>query len=272
MWDTRPVRVLLTDGTGLTSRQVATQLGRAGHHVEVLTPDPIAITRFTQHVRRVHRVPPYGADPFAWLEAALAVAARRRMDLLLPTQEQAAVLSCRREVVAAAGFGFAVPSIESLRQVQDKATATATLERFGVPQPPTEVRSGPAARDRLARSTCPCTRRAPSAPLRVASASCAIGPSSRPPPRSSPSGGRARSCSSSPSQDRSSWRSASSTRAGSSPSTPTCARERARTGASHKTSVAMPDLQGHLERLGAGLAWHGALSVDAIDAGAGGRW
>ncbi len=38
------VRVLLTDGSGLTARQVATELSLAGHRVEVLTPDPLALT------------------------------------------------------------------------------------------------------------------------------------------------------------------------------------------------------------------------------------
>jgi hypothetical protein len=33
------VRVLLTDSSGLTSRQAATQLSVAGHEVEVLSPD-----------------------------------------------------------------------------------------------------------------------------------------------------------------------------------------------------------------------------------------
>ena len=51
------MRVLLTEGNGLTSRQVATHLDRLGHHVEVLTPDPLCLARFTKHVRRLHRSP-----------------------------------------------------------------------------------------------------------------------------------------------------------------------------------------------------------------------
>ena len=45
------MRVLLSDGSGLTARQVASQLCDAGHTVEVLTPDWLALTRFTRCVQ-----------------------------------------------------------------------------------------------------------------------------------------------------------------------------------------------------------------------------
>src|SRR5206468_3216720 len=86
------VRVLLSDGSGLTARQAALQLGALGHEVHVVSPDPICLARFTRHVRRVHRVPAYGIDPFGWLDATLDVL-RDGFDALLPTQEQAALLS-----------------------------------------------------------------------------------------------------------------------------------------------------------------------------------
>jgi len=58
------MRALLSDGSGLTARQGATRLAAGGHHVEVLSPDPLCLCRFTRYVSRVHRVPAYGADPF----------------------------------------------------------------------------------------------------------------------------------------------------------------------------------------------------------------
>ena len=53
------MKVLLSDGAGLTARQTATLLAGAGHRVEVLSPDPFCLCRFTVHVRRVHRAPPW---------------------------------------------------------------------------------------------------------------------------------------------------------------------------------------------------------------------
>ena len=116
------MRVLLTDGSGLTARQVATELSLAGHRVEVLTPDPLALTRFTRHVAKLHKVPPYGADPFAWLDAALDVYRRGGFDVLFPTQEQVAVLAATQPPVVTA-----VPTFEALSRVQDKISAYSTL-------------------------------------------------------------------------------------------------------------------------------------------------
>lgn len=127
--------ILLSDGAGLTSRQSATLLSRAGHRVEVLAPDSFCLCRFTRHVRKVHRVPAYGADPFGWLEAATAIAERRGADLLLPTQEQVAVLAA----AAPHRFRTVVPGFAALAQVQDKLSAHATLARIGLPQPDAEI-------------------------------------------------------------------------------------------------------------------------------------
>lgn len=133
--------VLLSDGAGLTSRQSATLLSRAGHRVEVLSPDPLCLCRFTRHVRKVHTVPAYGADPFGWLEAAGVIAERRGADLLLPTQEQVAVLA----VAAPHQFRTVVPGFAALAQVQDKLSAHTTLTRIGLPQPAAEIADSPAA-------------------------------------------------------------------------------------------------------------------------------
>jgi hypothetical protein len=131
--------VMLSDGAGLTSRQCATLLSRDGHRVEALSPSGLCLCRMTRHVRRVHRVPAIGHDPFGWLDAALDIAARRHADLLLPVQEQVAVMSLARDRIEAAGLRTAVPDFSALDQVQDKVSAHRTLSRLGVPQPPTVV-------------------------------------------------------------------------------------------------------------------------------------
>lgn len=133
------LRVLLSDGSGLTARQAATQLGRAGHEVHVVSPDPLCLARWTRHVARVHRVPAYGLDPFGWLDATVDVLRGGGFDVLFPTQEQVAVLSLEAQRVLALGVGMAVPSFESLRRVQDKVSAYGTLAELGLRQPPTRI-------------------------------------------------------------------------------------------------------------------------------------
>lgn len=131
------MKVLLTDGSGLTARQCATRLAAEGHVVEVLSSDPMCLCRFTRCVGRVHRVPPYGNDPLGWLEAALTVHRSFRFDVLFPTQEQVAVLSWAKSRLEASGVRTAVPPFTSLVAVQDKISASATLRRLGIPQPQT---------------------------------------------------------------------------------------------------------------------------------------
>jgi len=127
--------VLLSDGAGLTARQCATVLARAGHRVEALSPAGLCLCRMTRHVRRVHDVPALGRDPFGWLEAALDVATRRGADVLLPVQEQVAVMALAQDRIADAGLVTAVPDFAALAQVQDKVSAFRTLARAGLPQP-----------------------------------------------------------------------------------------------------------------------------------------
>jgi glutathione synthase/RimK-type ligase-like ATP-grasp enzyme len=130
------MRILLSEGSGLTSRQVATRLGHLGHHVEILSSTPFCLTRFTRHVRKVYSVPAFGRDPLAWVESAERIAKQREIDLLFPTQEQVTVLSARQNELKVATV---VPAFESLLQVQDKISAFRTLEGARIPQPHTTL-------------------------------------------------------------------------------------------------------------------------------------
>jgi len=260
------MRILLSDGSGLTARQAAGRLATTGHEVEVLTPDPLALTRFTRSVRRLHRVPPYGADPLAWLDAALSVWATGRFDLLLPTQEQVAVLAACADRLAASRVSTVVPDFAALAALQDKVSAHRTLDRLGLPQPPTAVVrdvDGLRAWDRF-----PAYVKLP------------IGTASRGVVRVGDADG-ARQLADELDADGAFGHggvvvqvaldgplvmvqsvfdhgrlvaSHANLRV----------REGAGGGASHKESVDLPEVRDHLVTLGVDLAWHGALSMDAI--------
>ena len=251
------MKVLLSDGSGLTSRQCATRLSAAGHTVEVLAPDPLCLCRFTRHVSRVHRVPVYGADPFGWLGAALAVYRTGRFDVLLPTQEQVAVLSLAAGQLAAADVATAVPPFAALAAVQDKISASATLSRLGIPQPPTATEAAgwsrfPAfvkypigtASAGIRRVTTPGELAEAAAPGPVLIQAAADGPLAM--------------CQAVFDHGRLVAFHA-------------CQRtgEGAGGGASHKLSITLPQARRWFETLGAGLGWHGALSADVILAAGG---
>lgn len=246
------MKVLLSDGSGLTARQTAHRLSAAGHVVDVVSPDPICLCRFTRHVRRVHRVPPYGTSPLAWLEAALAVYAAGRYDLLLPTQEQAAVLAAVPERLAERGVVTAVPPFAALRAVQDKVSAFATLDRLGLPQPLGAV--APVSWD-----TFPAFVKAP-----IGTASGGVRRVTTPAELDEAAGGRRVLVQAAVAGPLAMCQAVfahgslvafhANERTG----------EGANGGASHKRAVALPKARSILERLGHGLDWHGALSADVI--------
>ena len=246
------MRVLLTDGSGLTSRQVAGLLSASGHEVEVLSPDPLCLARFTRHVKRVRRVPSYGDDPLRWLSAALEIYREGAFDVMLPTQEQVAVLAAFPQKLHDAGVNTAVPSFAALSAVQDKVSAWRTLSGLAIPQPfANEVTDGwtrfPAyikqpigtASDGVRRIEGPAGLRIDSEADPVLIQAAVEGPLVM--------------C-------QSVFDSGTLVAFHAN----TRVAEGANGGASHKRGIDLPAARESLERLGRGLGWNGALSADVI--------
>jgi len=261
------MNIMLSDGAGLASRQCATILSRAGHRVEALSPDPICVCRFTRHVRALHRVPALGTSPFGWLTAALDTATRRGAELLLPVQEQVAVMSVARDQITAAGLRTAVPDFGALAQVQDKVAAFETLTRLGLPQPRGFVATSQADLSNI--TELPVFVKAP-----IGTASAGV-----------------RRVSSAADLDQLA-RDGAFTAEGVLVQQPAdgplvmvqsvfadgtliafhaCERVREGSGggASHKRGMHLPEVREYLAALGGALGWHGALSADVILAAAG---
>ncbi|MGD0246813.1 MAG: ATP-grasp domain-containing protein [Streptosporangiaceae bacterium] len=267
--------IMLSDGAGLTSRQAATVLARTGHQVEALCPRGLSLCRMTRHVRRVHDVPAVGRDPFGWLGASLAVAERRGADVLLAVQEQVAVMALEQDRIEAAGLATAVPSFPALAQVQDKVSAYRTLDRIGVPQPPSVIAASAAE---LVEAAGQAGTAGPGRPVFVKT------------PIGTASAGVRRVGSQADLRQLVADYESLGVFAGSGSvlvQQPVagplmmvqavfaagalvafhgCERVREGTsgGASHKLGRRLPDVREHMARLGAALKWHGALSADVI--------
>jgi hypothetical protein len=251
------MRILLSEGSGLTSRQVAGRLGELGRHVEVLSATTLCLTRFTRCVRAVHRVPPFGADPLGWLKEALRIAKRRDIDLLFPTQEQVSVLSAQQSRLSVPTI---VPSFASLRRVQDKISAWRTLSALDVPQPEAAVVTGADDVARFAHypafvkrpiGTASAGVRRVATPDELAAAVRDLGPG--PVLVQAEAGGPLAMVQAVADRGRLVAHHANLR-----------VREGVGGGAALKESVILPGIEGILARLMSGLAWHGALSTDAI--------
>ena len=127
------IRVLLSEGSSLTSREVVTCLGPVGYQLEALDPDPFCIARFSRWMRRIHRCPRSGADPLGYLEAVKGVVAERRIDVVLATHEQAWLFAAATPELS--DVPVAVPDAASFDRVQSKVEFARLLDEIGLAQP-----------------------------------------------------------------------------------------------------------------------------------------
>jgi biotin carboxylase len=261
------LRVLVTDGSSLTARQAVTALAARGAIVEMVDPGLIPLGLFTRFVRKSHRVPAYGSDPWGWLDATIRVLERGGHDALFAAHEQTAVLSLAADRVRATGAGLAVPSFGSLWRVQDKAHAIGTLAAAGLRHPATTV----------AETQAEAASAGVDAPLYVKTR---IGTASAGVARVEDAAGLVAATARFAGEGA--FESGGVLLQEAVPGELAMIqaafdqgelvahhanlrlREGADGGASHKRSVAIPELRDDLARLGRELAWHGALSLDAV--------
>jgi predicted ATP-grasp superfamily ATP-dependent carboligase len=131
-------RILLSEGSSLSSREAITALGLAGHGVELVSSNPLCLGRFSRFVSRVHHAPASGADPDGYLAAVLEVVKRDNIDALLPVHEQAYLFAAARRQLPE-GLGVALADFETFEQVQSKTSFAALLTQLRIPQPQTDI-------------------------------------------------------------------------------------------------------------------------------------
>jgi len=131
-------KILLSEGSSLSSRETITALGLAGHRVELVSSDPMCLGRFSRFVSRVHRAPASGADPDGYLMAVIEAVNSSSIDALLPVHEQVYLFAAARKQLPS-GLGITLADFEAFEQAQSKAGLADLLTRLKVPQPNTDV-------------------------------------------------------------------------------------------------------------------------------------
>jgi predicted ATP-grasp superfamily ATP-dependent carboligase len=134
----RKPKILLSEGSSLSSREAITALGLAGHRVDLVSSDPMCLGRFSRFVGRVHRAPASGADPDGYLAAVIQIVKTDHIDALIPVHEQAYLFAAARKQLPE-GLGVALAGFETFEQVQSKASFAELLTRLKVTQPATET-------------------------------------------------------------------------------------------------------------------------------------
>jgi predicted ATP-grasp superfamily ATP-dependent carboligase len=141
VYDQPPLKILMTEGTSLSARQTLYALG-GRHTIDVIDPDPLCQCRFSRFVRRWRQSPHFAKHPADFLHFLAQEIQREAYDVILPTHEQVYLLSKFRDVVAQAA-GIALPSFNVMRQMQDKAEFTRTLQSLNLPVPVTSFATKP---------------------------------------------------------------------------------------------------------------------------------
>jgi predicted ATP-grasp superfamily ATP-dependent carboligase len=145
----KPLRVLVAEGSSTSAREAITILGLSGHHVEVCDPSPWCLARFSRFVRKFHRCPGLRDDPAGFLAFVEQLLSRGQFDVLLPTHEQGFLFARMRERFEGR-VSFALPSFENYRMAHSKAGFSRLLVQLNLPQPPTRiVTSAQALRDAI---------------------------------------------------------------------------------------------------------------------------
>jgi hypothetical protein len=135
---TQALRVLVSEGSSTSGREAITILGLAGHHVEVCDPSPWCLARYSRFVRKFHRCPGLRTDPAGFLGFVEQLLAAQRFDVLLPTHEQGFMFA-RVQKRLNDRTGIALPDFASYRTAHSKAGFSRLLDQLGLPQPPTLV-------------------------------------------------------------------------------------------------------------------------------------
>jgi predicted ATP-grasp superfamily ATP-dependent carboligase len=139
----KPLRVLLSEGSSTSAREALTLLAGAGHAVEICDPDAHCLTRFSRLHAGFHRCPGLRDEPAAYLAFVEDLLSRRRFDVLLPIHEQG-FLFARVAPRLARLTGLALPSFTSYRAAHSKTGFGRLLDELGLAQPPTRrLRFGP---------------------------------------------------------------------------------------------------------------------------------
>jgi predicted ATP-grasp superfamily ATP-dependent carboligase len=138
----KPLRVLLSEGSSTSAREAITVLGLKGHIVEVCDPSPVCLGRFSRFVSRFHRCPGLRDDPAGYLSFVERLLAEQAFDVLLPIHEQGFVFA-RVKHRLETRVGLALPVFESYRTAHSKAGFSRLLDELRLPQPATRIVTSP---------------------------------------------------------------------------------------------------------------------------------
>lgn len=131
-------KVLLTDGGAKSTLTSVRALARRGLRVHVAADTRLAISLWSRHASRRHRVPSPRTDPRGFAEALGRLQQVERFDAVIPVSDyEIAALLTYPELWQPSGMKVALPNRDAFDRARDKSRMMQCAMRAGVPCPET---------------------------------------------------------------------------------------------------------------------------------------
>jgi protein-tyrosine-phosphatase/predicted ATP-grasp superfamily ATP-dependent carboligase len=125
-------RALILGNDTRSFLSVVRSLGRKGIEIHVCPGQAGTPALASRHISKVHRLPPYGLDPMAWVMALRSLLEQYAFDLIIPC-EDAGQAACHAHAAELTPHRFAIPNDLAFECFVDKAATRALATSCGVP-------------------------------------------------------------------------------------------------------------------------------------------
>jgi predicted ATP-grasp superfamily ATP-dependent carboligase len=135
--ESRPLTILMTEGSSTSARQALYALGPR-HTIDIVDPSPLCQCRFSRLVRHWYRSPGFTEDPCGYLSTLGRLLRARKYDVVFLPHDEVFLLSRVRETLAQLA-AVAIPDFENVARLSSKTKFLNVLDELGLPHPEADV-------------------------------------------------------------------------------------------------------------------------------------
>lgn len=127
-------KILLTEGSSLTSRETLTALRNCGYEIDILSSARFPMSAYSRWRHKLIRTVNVNQAPHTWLKHVVSLVENENYVAVLPTHEEAWLLAEGRKLLPP-DFPIAVATAEAFERTQSKLAFAELLDELGIPQP-----------------------------------------------------------------------------------------------------------------------------------------
>ncbi len=127
-------KILLSEGSSLTSRETLTALEKSGYTIDILSSAKLPLASFSKHRHKIIATANINETPLTYLEQASSILLKDEYQTLIPTHESAWILSEGRSLLPE-NANVPVASAESFAMVQGKIAFAELAATLKIPHP-----------------------------------------------------------------------------------------------------------------------------------------